>query len=81
MKTWTIIIGEAEDFDSSEDLQKFVEEQEHEPGMWARLGMASFDAPEDLDDFFVTLIGRGLAFELGYSIDDTVSYIVSGRVE
>jgi hypothetical protein len=44
MKTWTIIIGEAEDFDSSEDLQKFVEEQEHEPGMWARLGMASFDA-------------------------------------
>ena len=79
MKTWTIIIGEIEDFRSVAEMQGHVEGHAREPGMLTQA--ASFDAPEDLDDLFVTLIGRGLAFELGYSAHDSISYIVSGRVK
>lgn len=79
MKTYTYIIGSEDDFDSSEDLQAFIEA--HAGGQqtgFKNFAIFEFECPADCSDEIVTMIGRGYAFSNDWGMDGTVSYFIQG---
>ena len=78
MKTYTFIIGSADDFDDIDDLIDYFE-----PGGGKdnrQIGNASaheFEAPEECDEEVVTMIGRGIAFSNDWCMDNTFSFLAS----
>jgi hypothetical protein len=80
MKTYTYIIGSEDDFDSSEDLQAFIEDQrQRERPRFKNFAIFEFECPADCSDEIVTMIGRGYAFSNDWGMDGTVSYFIQGE--
>jgi len=80
MKTFTFIIGSEDDFDSSEDLQAFIEA--HAGGQqtgFKNFAIFEFECPADCSDEIVTMIGRGYAFSNDWGPFGTVSYFIQGE--
>ena len=79
-KTYTFIIGTTDDFDSIEDLIDHFEGSNY-PDSICNCAAYEFEAPADLDEDTVTLIGRGLAFSNDWCMDDTFSFLVKGPLD
>jgi len=78
-KTYTFIIGTMDDFESVEDLIDYVESERMGGGL--NYACHEFEAPEECDEETATLIGRGIAFSDNWSMDDTVSFLVTGPLD
>ena len=81
MKTYTYIIGSEDDFDSSEDLQAFIEANAdaNYDDLEENFSIFEFECPADCSDEVVTMIGRGYAFSNDWGMDGTVSYFIQGE--
>ena len=78
MKTYTFLIGTADDFESLDELI-----QHFETGGGTHICNCSayvFEAPESCSQNTVTMIGRGIAFSNDWCMDDTYSCVVEGLV-
>ena len=80
-KVYTFIIGSADDFETIDDLQDYVEAQPTEDSSPANYSIFEFDAPEDCDEETVTMIGRGLAFSNDWCLDHTFSFMIRGALD
>ncbi len=77
-KTYTFIIGTTDDFESIDDL---IEHFDTGGGTYiCNCSSFEFDAPEACDQDTVIMIGRGLAFSNDWSMDDTYSTCINGRL-
>ena len=83
MKTYTFIIGSADDFDEIEELMDWHDSGVDKSGddHPRNTSAFEFEAPEGCDPWTVTLIGRGLAFSNGWCMDDTLSFLVTGALD
>ena len=72
MKTYTFIIGSADDFESIEALMEYIA-QPVAGGL--NCSAHEFEAPEGCDEETVTMIGRGIAFSNDWCMDHTFSFI------
>ena len=79
MKTYTFLIGSMDDFESIEELIDYVEANGDKG--FRSYSTYEFDAPVDCSEDLITMIGRGHAFSSGWSMDDTVSFMVSGSLD
>lgn len=79
MKTYTFIIGSMDDFEGLEDLIDYVDQE----GCRGSLNYSchEFEAPAGCDEETVTLIGRGIAFSNDWSMDHTLSFLVTGPLD
>ena len=78
MKTYTFLIGTADDFESMDELIEHFEEG----GGTHICNCAAyvFEAPESCNQDTVTMIGRGIAFSNDWCMDDTYSCVIDGLV-
>ena len=76
--TFTFIIGSMDDFESTDDLIDHFELDGS--AISKNCSSFEFDAPSGLDEDMVTAIGRGMAFSEGWSLDDSISFVVKGVV-
>ena len=79
MKTYTFIIGTMDDFESIEGLMDYFEAG----GDSSNYNYAAyeFEAPGACDLSTVQLIGYGLAFENDWTMDDTYSFFIEGKLD
>ena len=77
--TFTFIIGTADDFESTDELIDHFEGSNY-PNSICNCASYEFDAPAGLHEDVVTMIGRGMAFSEGWSMDGSVSFVVKGVV-
>ncbi len=77
--TFTFIIGSMDDFESTDELIDHFESSNY-PNSICNCASYEFDAPSGLDEDVVTMIGRGMAFSEGWSMDGSVSFVVKGVV-
>jgi hypothetical protein len=78
MKTFTFVIGSADDFEGMEDLQDYVEQEGSSGNL--NYSVHEFEAHDDCDEETVTMIGRGIAFSNDWCMDHTFSFLVRGTV-
>ena len=82
MKTYTFLIGAADDFESMDALLTHVGQVSigEAPVSWPPHNYSAFEfeAPESCDQETVTMIGRGIAFSNDWCMDDTFSCVVEG---
>jgi len=65
---------------TGEDLIRLISDEErgiYEGRTWGGITFYNFEVPEGLSEEQITMIGRGIAFSKGWSIDDTASCIQS----
>ncbi len=79
MKTYTFIIGSMDDFEGIEDLIDYVDQEGRDGSL--NYSCHEFEAPASCSSVLVTLIGRGIAFETGWCMDGTFSFLVTGSLE
>ncbi len=79
MKTYTFIIGSADDFETIEDLMDYVEQERR--GGDLNYSVHEFEAPESCDEETVTMVGRGIAFSNDWCIDHTFSFLMTGALD
>jgi len=78
MNTFTFIIGSTDDFESINNL---IDHFEHDgSAIEKHCSSFEFDAPSGVHEDVVTMIGRGMAFSEGWSMDGSVSFVVNGVV-
>tara|TARA_B100000287_G_C20534484_1_gene742170 strand:+ start:774 stop:1019 length:246 start_codon:yes stop_codon:yes gene_type:complete len=77
--TFTFIIGSMDDFESTDELIDHFEGSNY-PSSICNCSSYEFDAPSGLHEDVVTMIGRGMAFSDGWSMDGSVSFVVKGVV-
>ena len=80
MKTYTFLIGTADDFESIDELIEHFEGSDY-PDSICNCASYEFEAPADCDEKTVTMIGRGIAFSNDWSMDDTYSFLVHGPLD
>ena len=84
MKTYTFIIGSADDFESMDALLAHVGQVSigEAPVLWPPHNYSTFEfeAPDECDQDTVTMIGRGIAFSNDWCMDDTFSACIQGTV-
>jgi len=73
MRTYTFIIGSADDFEGIEDLRDYVDQRGRSGDL--NCSLHEFEAPEGCDEETVTMIGRGIAFSNDWCMDHTFSFI------
>ncbi len=78
MNTFTFIIGSTDDFDSIDNLVDHFEVDGS--SITKHCSSFEFDAPTGVHEDVVTMIGRGMAFSEGWSMDGSVSFVVNGVV-
>ena len=78
MKTYTFIIGSADDFEGIEDLMDYTEKEGFNGDL--NYSVFEFDCPADCSEELVTMMGRGYAFSNSWCMDDTFSCIIEGSV-
>jgi len=78
MNTFTFIIGSTDDFDSIDNLVDHFEVDGS--SITKHCSSFEFDAPSGVHEDVVTMIGRGMAFSEGWSMDGSVSFVVNGVV-
>lgn len=76
--TFTFIIGTTDDFESTDDLIDHFELDGS--SISKHCSSFEFDAPAGVHEDVVTMIGRGMAFSDGWSMDGSVSFVVKGVV-
>ena len=82
MKTYTFIIGTADDFESTDALMDWAEAEAKHPGSIHRNAQHwEFDCPADCSAEIVTMMGRGYAFSSDWCMDDTFSFLIDGSLE
>ena len=79
MKTYTFLIGAADDFESMDELLDHFENSSY-PGSICNCSAFEFEAPDVVDQDTVTMIGRGIAFSNDWCMDDTFSCVIEGTV-
>ena len=65
---------------TGEDLIRLISDEErgvYEGKKWGGVTFYNFEVPGGLSEEQITMIGRGIAFSNGWSIDDTASCIQS----
>jgi hypothetical protein len=88
METFRFIIADISIFPKGTDLSKVTGEDlialisDEERGVyegrkWGGVTFYNFNVPGGLSEEQITMIGRGIAFSKGWSIDDTASCIQS----
>jgi hypothetical protein len=88
METFRFIIADISIFPKGTDLSKVTGEDlialisDEERGVyegkkWGGVTFYNFEVPGGLSEEQITMIGRGIAFSKGWSIDDTASCIQS----
>ena len=80
MKTYTFLIGTADDFESIDELVEHFENSSY-PSSICNCSAFEFEAPAECDEDTVTMIGRGIAFSNDWSMDDTYSLLVHGPLD
>ena len=78
MKTYTFIIGSADDFESLDHLIDYVEANKEKGFQDYSTFEFETDASREED---VTMIGRGHAFSNDWSMDDTFSFMIQGELD
>ena len=78
MKTYTFIIGSADDFESLDHLIDYVEVNKNKG--FQNYSSFEFEAPDECDQGIVTMIGRGIAFSNNWCMDGTFSSAVDGTL-
>ena len=82
MNTFTFIIGSTDDFESMDDLLNYVEmgpfTETKESVSYSFFEYTVPDGAYSKDT--VTMIGRGMAFSDGWSMDGSLSFVVEGVV-
>ena len=78
MNTFTFIIGSMDDLESISNLIDHFELDGS--AITKNCSSFEFDAPSGLHEDVVTMIGRGMAFSEGWSMDGSVSFVVKGVV-
>jgi hypothetical protein len=87
MKTYTFIIGSADDFETLEDLIDCADRHHVQDAHWEEsnaglnYSIHEFEAPEGCDEETVTMIGRGIAFSNDWCMDHTFSFLMTGPLE
>jgi hypothetical protein len=79
MKTYTFIIGSADDFEAIEDLMDYVEQEGYDGNL--NYSIWEFDCPADCSEEIVTMMGRGYAFSNDWCMDHTFSFLVTGALD
>jgi hypothetical protein len=79
MKTYTFIIGSADDFESLGHLIDYVEVNKDKG--FQNYSAFEFDCPVDCSEELVTMIGRGHAFSNDWCMDHTFSFMVHGELK
>ena len=80
MKTYTFLIGTADDFESLDELIEHFENSSYLSSI-CNCSAFEFEAPDGCDEDTVTMIGRGIAFSNDWSMDDTYSCLVNGPLD
>ena len=86
MKTYTFVIGSADDFESIEDLIDCADQHHTQDAHWdgvnagLNYSIHEFEAPDGSDEETATLIGRGIAFSNDWCMDHTFSFVVHGSL-
>lgn len=80
MKTYTFLIGTADDFETIDELIEHFENSSY-PSSICNCAAYEFEAPAECDKDTVTMIGRGIAFSNDWSMDDTYSCLVDGSLD
>ena len=78
-KTYTFIIGSADDFESLDELIDYVEANGNRG--FRDYTTYELDVPVAANRETMIMIGRGVAFSNGWSMDDTFSTGVEGALE
>ena len=78
MKTYTFLIGTADDFETIDELIEHFENSSY-PSSICNCAAYEFEAPAECDKETVAMIGRGIAFGNNWSWDDTFSCVVANE--
>lgn len=78
-KTYTFIIGTTDDFESLDELIEHFEGSSY-PSSICNCSAFEFEVPEECNQDTVVMVGRGLAFSSDWSMDDTFSTCIEGRL-
>jgi len=79
METNTFVIGATDDFESIEALIDYIDNQDFGEGR--SYAAFEFDVHDGCDPDTITMIGRGYAFSNNWSIDDTYSFVIRGKLD
>ena len=69
MEEYIFVIGATEDFDSMDEVISYITEG----GSGKKAASYAFEMPKNYDESVIALIGRGIAFSAGWSMDSTNS--------
>jgi hypothetical protein len=79
MSTYTFVIGSMDDFNFLEDLMDYVDQEGADGNL--NYSVFDFDEPAEIPEDTALMIGRGMAFSDGWSLDDSFSFMVKGTLD
>lgn len=79
MSTYTFIIGSMDDFNFIEDLMDYVDQEGTDGDL--NYSVFDFDEPAEIPEDIALMIGRGMAFSEGWTLDDSFSFMVKGTLD